>query len=203
MRTFLKSQIRLTKNQRIGIFVLLVILFAVEGFDVFVNRSYEDAAYEEMHWDEIEKLDQVKQPEIRLLEEDAYAIEVLTEGERSKRSVAKITLLEEEEVHDRSNLVQLTPFDPNQFTQKDWESIGFTSFQAKEILVYKKLLGGEFRSLDQLKSCVAISQEQFEKIAPFLLLEKKQQESKSEMRLLDEEDKMPEKSSSSIQVLED
>ena len=62
------------------------------------------------------------------------------------------------------------PFDPNDFTPEDWESIGFTPKQVSTIMKYKDVVGGRFLSKSQLKKCYAISEEKYEQIEPFLLL---------------------------------
>lgn len=68
---------------------------------------------------------------------------------------------------------ELTNFNPNEYTQQDWISIGFTENQAKTILKYKGIVGGEFTSKEQLKKCYSISEEKFNEIEKFLLLPNK------------------------------
>lgn len=68
---------------------------------------------------------------------------------------------------------ELTNFNPNDYTQQDWISIGFTENQAKTILKYKGIVGGEFTSKEQLKKCYSISEEKFYEIEKFLLLPNK------------------------------
>ena len=59
-------------------------------------------------------------------------------------------------------------FDPNDFSIKDWKNIGFSSKQAESILNYKKILGGRFKSKDQLRKCYMISDEKFLEMEPYL-----------------------------------
>lgn len=68
---------------------------------------------------------------------------------------------------------ELTNFNPNEYTQQDWISIGFTENQAKTILKYKGIVGGEFTSKEQLKKCYSISEEKFIEIEKFILLPNK------------------------------
>lgn len=68
---------------------------------------------------------------------------------------------------------ELTNFNPNEYTQQDWISIGFTENQAKTILKYKGIVGGEFTSKEQLKKSYSISEEKFNEIENFLLLPNK------------------------------
>lgn len=64
----------------------------------------------------------------------------------------------------------LTEFNPNDFDEKQWQNIGFSAKQASTILNYKKIVGGEFTSKEQLKKCYAISEEKFSEISSYILL---------------------------------
>lgn len=51
----------------------------------------------------------------------------------------------------------LSAFNPNDLSAEEWQRLGFTERQAKTILNYKDLVGGEFVSKEQLQKCYAIS----------------------------------------------
>ena len=65
---------------------------------------------------------------------------------------------------------RLSEFDPNHLDAKQWENLGFSEKQVSTILNYKKMIGGEFTSKEQLKKCFAISSEKFTELEPYLLL---------------------------------
>ena len=59
-------------------------------------------------------------------------------------------------------------FNPNNYSAKDWQQIGFSGKQAESILKYKNILGGQFKSKDQLKKCYMISDEKFTEMEPYI-----------------------------------
>lgn len=64
-------------------------------------------------------------------------------------------------------------FNPDQYSQKDWENLGFSEKQSAAILKYKIYLGGSFISKEKLKECFIISDEQFAQMSPYLILQAK------------------------------
>jgi len=64
-------------------------------------------------------------------------------------------------------------FNPDSYSQKDWENLGFSEKQAAAILKYKSYLGGSFISKEKLKECFMISDEQFVQMSPYLILQDK------------------------------
>lgn len=64
-------------------------------------------------------------------------------------------------------------FNPDHYTLNDWIKIGFTERQSEAILKYKTYLGGSFISKEKLKECFIISEENFQKISPYLILPEK------------------------------
>lgn len=64
-------------------------------------------------------------------------------------------------------------FNPDNYTQKDWENLGFSEKQAGAILKYKNYLGGSFISKEKLKECFIINDEQFAQMSPYLILQDK------------------------------
>lgn len=61
-------------------------------------------------------------------------------------------------------------FNPDLYSQKDWEKLGFSEKQAAAILKYKNYLGGSFISKEKLKECFMINDEQFVQMSPYLTL---------------------------------
>ncbi len=88
-------------------------------------------------------------------------------------------------------------FNPNDYGIKDWQKIGFTKKQAESILKYKKMLGGKFTNLEQIRKCYMIDEEKFREMKPFIVLPKPK--SSGTIELLEEKDSS---SVSTIQILE-
>ncbi|SMC51908.1 hypothetical protein [Moheibacter sediminis] len=65
-------------------------------------------------------------------------------------------------------------FNPNEYSQNDWMSIGFSEKQALTILKYKKSLGGNFTSLEQIESCFVINEDKFQEMKPHIILSVKE-----------------------------
>lgn len=64
-------------------------------------------------------------------------------------------------------------FNPDNFSAADFVKMGFTERQANSILKYKQYLGGSFISKEKFKDCFIISEENFRKMEPYLLLPEK------------------------------
>ncbi len=91
-------------------------------------------------------------------------------------------------------------FNPNDYSAKDWERIGFSPNQAETILKYKMRLGGQFTSLEQIQKCFVISEEKFREMEPYIYFPIKK--SKGTIEVLEEEEIKPIKTSS-IQLIEE
>ena len=61
-------------------------------------------------------------------------------------------------------------FNPDHFSSHDFVKMGFTENQANSILKYKNYLGGSFISKAKFKECFIISDENYRKMEPYLLL---------------------------------
>lgn len=61
-------------------------------------------------------------------------------------------------------------FNPDSYSANDWMALGFSENQANAILKYKNYLGGSFVSKEKFKDCFIISEENYRKLAPYLLL---------------------------------
>ncbi|WP_294288195.1 helix-hairpin-helix domain-containing protein [uncultured Chryseobacterium sp.] len=64
-------------------------------------------------------------------------------------------------------------FNPDHYSAADWQQMGFSEKQAAAILKYKNYLGGSFASKEKFRECFIISEENFQKISPYLLLPEK------------------------------
>ena len=64
-------------------------------------------------------------------------------------------------------------FNPDTFSAEDFVKMGFTEKQANSILKYKSYLGGSFISKEKFKACFIISDENYRKMEPYLLLPEK------------------------------
>lgn len=66
--------------------------------------------------------------------------------------------------------IRYQKFNPNEYDAKDWMQIGFSEKQANSIMKYKRSLGGQFTSLDQIQASYVISDEKFKEMKPFIVL---------------------------------
>lgn len=75
--------------------------------------------------------------------------------------------------YEKKKLNIIGKFNPDSYTQKDWEKLGFSEKQSAAILKYKNYLGGSFISKEKLKECFIINDEQFAQMSPYLILQAK------------------------------
>ena len=71
--------------------------------------------------------------------------------------------------HNKGLIIQ-GKFNPDEYSVNDFINLGFTDKQATSILKYKSYLGGSFISKEKFKECYMISEENYRKLAPYLLL---------------------------------
>ena len=57
--------------------------------------------------------------------------------------------------------INYSKFNPNDYSVKEWQQIGFSMKQAEGIIKYKMIVGGRFRNKEQLKKCYMISDEKY------------------------------------------
>lgn len=79
--------------------------------------------------------------------------------------------------------LEIKPFNPNDYTAKDWQNLGFSEKQSVAILKYKNYLGGSFHSKEELQKCFVISEEKFNEIETSILLPKTLKKKKSNFSL--------------------
>lgn len=64
-------------------------------------------------------------------------------------------------------------FNPDHLSEKEWVEMGFSEKQAQAILKYKNYLGGSFVSKEKFKDCFIINNENYQLLAPYLILPEK------------------------------
>ena len=70
-------------------------------------------------------------------------------------------------------------FNPDFYTEKDWVKLGYSEKQAVSIIKYKNYLGGSFRSIEKFKECFIISDEDYLRLAPYLILPENEEKKES------------------------
>lgn len=75
---------------------------------------------------------------------------------------------EKNEKKQSGKKIEYVKFNPNNFSENDWQKIGFSSKQATSILKYKNILGGQFKSKEQLKKCYMISDEKYAEMESYI-----------------------------------
>ena len=70
-------------------------------------------------------------------------------------------------------------FNPDFYTEKDWVKLGYSEKQAVAIIKYKNYLGGSFRSKEKFKECFIISDEDYLRLAPYLILPENEEKKES------------------------
>lgn len=74
---------------------------------------------------------------------------------------------------EKKELKILGKFNPDEYTENDWQRLGFSEKQAAAILKYKNYLGGSFISKEKFKECFIISDENYTKLHSYLILPEK------------------------------
>lgn len=108
-------------------------------------------------------------------------------SEENYRKLAPYLLLPEQSPQEKlaqkqeKQRIQYTPFDPNELDLLGWQKLGFSEKQAQVILNYKERnLRGRFRNLEQIEQCFVISAEKFAEMKPWIRIESKEVEVKSQ-----------------------
>lgn len=96
--------------------------------------------------------------------------------------------------------IHYVKFNPNNYTQVEWEKIGFSEKQAQTILKYKQRLGGKFTSIEQIRECFVISEEKFKEMKPYIVLPIPEKKPKGTIEVLEE--KPESKGDGTIEILE-
>lgn len=64
-------------------------------------------------------------------------------------------------------------FNPDFYSENDWEKLGFSEKQAAAIVKYKNYLGGSFVSKEKFRECFIINDENYAKLHSYLILPEK------------------------------
>lgn len=93
--------------------------------------------------------------------------------EKSDEPFPEVTFISENSI-----IESLSEFDPNDLDKNQWQKLGFSEKQTATILKYKKIVGGNFLSKEQLKKCYAISEEKYTQLENYILLPETNAEAK-------------------------
>ncbi|WP_333597258.1 helix-hairpin-helix domain-containing protein [Chryseobacterium flavum] len=78
------------------------------------------------------------------------------------------------------------PFDPNRLNAEEWQALGFSEKQARTIVNYRdKNLKGNFKTPDDLQKCFVISAEKFRELKPYIRIQEKQKQEKTDFSKAD------------------
>lgn len=78
------------------------------------------------------------------------------------------------------------PFDPNRLNAEEWQALGFSEKQARTIVNYRdKNLKGSFKTPDDLQKCFVISAEKFRELKPYIRIQEKQKQEKTDFSKAD------------------
>ena len=148
-----KDKWRLSFPQRIGVFMVLVLLLATE---VIFNSSAN-----------INRLNFKQNDLEKVMKLENELADLLVNYELKNYNTANYS----SRIKGLNDSIQ--PLNPNDLTKQGWEKIGFTPKQAEVIIKYKQILGGKFESKEQIKKCFVISDEVYSILEPKILLPNK------------------------------
>lgn len=153
-----KDYWRTTFVQRVGIFVLLLMLI---GFEMALHfkSNVEKSTYFSASTSRYDSLEFQLSQLIDSAKTNGFTFHRTKRNKISKDS--------------------LRPFHPNDLPKQGWEKLGFTPKQAEVIMKYKQMLGGKFESKEQIRKCFVVSDEIYQILEPYILLPEK---SKSDLK---------------------
>lgn len=150
IRRLVRSYFALTTRERRGAELLMVVLF------LFIIAVLAQRAYRHANPPEFEPLIIKK---LELLEMQADSANHIEDSEIKQTNVQP----------------QLFPFDPNTATQDEWKALGLSVKQSAAILKFVEK-GGRFRKADDLKRMYVIGQEDYNRLAPFIVIKQREQD---------------------------
>ncbi|WP_144282382.1 helix-hairpin-helix domain-containing protein [Chryseobacterium echinoideorum] len=71
---------------------------------------------------------------------------------------------------EKKSLIINGRFNPDHMAKNDWQAMGFSEKQSAAILKYKDYLGGSFVSKEKFRECFIISDENYRKLEPYIIL---------------------------------
>jgi competence ComEA-like helix-hairpin-helix protein len=149
MKQFLKILVTFSKNERIGIAVLLVLLVAFLAIPPLLapfKAAPDFSAF-------LQKIDSLAQ---LAPADDGEIIEVRDVATRYKNNFS-----------ERTKRINLISFDPNTADTATLEQLGFSPKQAAVIINYRSK-GAVFRTPDDFKKVFVVSPEHFEQLQPYI-----------------------------------
>jgi len=136
------------KTERRGVFVLLFLIMLLLLYRIFgpfsVSRIIDQSDYE------------------------YQIVQFLNTKETEKPKQESFTQPSTEQTTKKHGL-RPHPFDPNTMTKKQWISMGLSKRQAQTIEKYKSK-GGKFREAEDLKKIYCISEAEYEKLSPYVII---------------------------------
>lgn len=151
MKQPLKEVFSFTKAERRGVFLLLLIISILLIYDIFSPFSNPSISENKAFKQEAKtflasKKQKEEKPRINYTK-------------KSKTTQSKKVI----------NELKPHPFDPNMMSYKQWVSMGLSERQAKTIEKYKAK-GGIFRKPEDFKKIYCISQEEYETLLPYIVI---------------------------------
>lgn len=148
-----KDYFTFTKKERIGIYILLVLIAA----GVIIPRFFTAPALSNELV--VEAISLEKAPPV---------------PERERRSTYDPQLSPYDEINDEpakaKRLVQLFPFDPNTLDVAGWKKLGLPDRTIRTILNYRTK-GGRFRNAGDLQKMYGLKASDFERLSPYVHIE--------------------------------
>ncbi len=158
-----KDYFSFSKRERRGIFALLSIVFLQICFLIYLNYFPSKKPAED--FSAFEK------------EVDAFYAEN-NSVDSSESPILNNSKANEEHTEAKTKkVVELFPFNPNNLPEENWQRLGFSDKQIKVIKNYEAK-GGKFYSKENLKKMYCISDEQFNRIEPYVTIPEKVAEPK-------------------------
>lgn len=140
----IKDYLHFSRGERNGIFVLLTLI----GLVLLIKQYFVSR--------EPEYFTPRKEISILQAKLDSLAHKEREKHHNSEKSRSKIEF-------------KMTPFNPNDYTQKDWQALGLSEKQTQVVLNYKNK-ADSFSSKQQIKKLFVISDELYQHIEPYILL---------------------------------
>ena len=151
-----KEAFTFTKKERRGVFILLLFAFILLVYDVFGPIKWKHFSYYSDFEYQVEKFSLSQKKE---KEEKHY----LNSSRPKKKTKPK------------KRVLKPRPFDPNMMSFKQWLSIGLSEKQARTIEKYKRK-GGSFRKAEDLKKIYCISDDEYELLRPYIIINNYEEE---------------------------
>ncbi|WP_313383919.1 helix-hairpin-helix domain-containing protein [Chishuiella sp.] len=148
MKYLKKHFFHITKSQRIGLYISIILILL---FEIIQNISFE-------------------KNDFTLTETDKLFLKEYAIISKAKNNFSNKNTLQLKD--------SISPFNPNDLTKQEWIQLGFSDKQADIILKYKKIVGGEFISKEEFSKCYVIDEEKYQKLEPYLLLPSKKEVNK-------------------------